>query len=196
MTHYFKLFYLKIFIKYQIFIILFLVGNLFSRSGFGYTIGVYSGGEFTLPAENDYVEWIDYNPFFNGSLDYIKNDLGISIGGRIILGNLMHNGVEENNDNDLWSRFICFEYHDLLRNFEIIEKIKIFNYLKFSSSIIYSIDRYGWLNKKTTNSLGAPLSANLITSEIWEPFISYEVFKGSYTSHFGFGISLFLATHD
>ena len=104
--------------KNKITITLFFLGYLFGRSGFGYTIGGASGGKFTLPSENNKVEWIDYNPFFNGSLDYIKNDLGVSIGGRIILGNLMLNGEQENNDNELWSRFISFGYHDLLQDIE------------------------------------------------------------------------------
>ena len=182
--------------KHKILIILLFAGNLFSRSGFGYTIGGFSGGKFTLPSENNKVEWIDYNPFFNGSLDYIKNDLGVSIGGRVILGNIMLNGEQENNDNELWSRFISFGYHDLLQGIELIEKFKIFDYLKFSSSIVYSIDRYGWLSKKTTSSTGVALSAKLVSSGIWEPFISYEIYRGSYTSHTGFGISLFLTTDD
>ena len=182
--------------KYKIIIAIFLAGNLFSRSGFGYTIGAFSGGKFTIPTENNYVEWIDYNPFFNGSLNYIKNDLGVSIGGRVLLGNLMLKGLEENNDNELWSRFISFGYHDLLQGIELIEKFKIFDYLKFSSSIVYSIDRYGWLSKKTTSSTGVALSAKFVSSGMWEPYISYEIYRGSYTSHTGFGISLFLTTDD
>ena len=182
--------------KNKVFITLFIWGGIYGRSGFGYTICSFSGGEFTLPTENNYVEWIDYNPFFNGSLDYIKNGLMFSIGGRVIIGNLVLNGEEENNDNELQSRFISFGYHDLLQGVEIIENFKIFEYLKFSSSIIYSIDRYGWLTKKTTRSTGFGLSAKLVSSGMWVPFISYEVYRGSYTSHFGFGISLFLVTHD
>ena len=85
--------------KYKLLITVLIGGNLFSRSGFGYTVGAYSGGKFTLPTENNRVEWIDYNPFFNGSLDYIKNDLGVSIGGRVLFGNLLLKGLEENNDN-------------------------------------------------------------------------------------------------
>ena len=182
--------------KYKILVTILIGGNLFSRSGFGYTVGAYSGGEFTLPTEDNRVEWIDYNPFFNGSIDYFKNDLGVSIGGRVLLGNLMLKGLEENNDNELWSRFISFGYQDLLQGIQLVEKFKIFDYLKFSSSIVYSIDRYGWLSKKTTSSTGVALSAKLVSYGMWEPYISYEVYRGSYESHIGFGISLFLITDD
>ena len=182
--------------KYKILVTILIGGNLFSRSGFGYTVGAYSGAEFTLPTEDNRVEWIDYNPFFNGSIDYFKNDLGVSIGGRVLIGNLMLKGLEENNDNELWSRFISFGYHDLLKGIQLIEKFKIFDYLKFSSSIVYSIDRYGWLSKKTTSSTGVALSAKLVSSGMWEPYISYEIYRGSYTSNTGFGISLFLTTDD
>ena len=182
--------------KGKIFITLLIWGVVYGRSGFGYTIGSCLGGEFTLPNENNYVEWIDYNSFFNGSLDYIKNDLIFSIGGRIINGNLMVNGEQENYDNELWSRFISFGYYDLLQDIEVIENFKIFDFLKFSSSIIYSIDRYGWLTKKTTRSTGISLTAKFVSNGIWVPFLSYEIYKGSYTSHFAFGISLFLGTDD
>lgn len=185
--------------KPKLIITILLLGQLYARSGFGYTIGACSGGEFTLPVEGNFgqrVEWIDHNGFMTGTLDYVRGDMMFSLGGRIIIGNLMLGGEAENNDNELWSRFISFGFHDLLQGIEIIEKIKIFDYMKFSSSIIYSIDRYGWLSKETTSSTGVGLSAKIISNGMWEPYISYEIYRGSYTSHIGFGISLFLATND
>ena len=181
-----------------IFIIL-LLGQLCARSGFGYTIGFCSGGNFTLPVEEQFgqqVEWIDHNGFMTGTLDYVKDNMMLSLGGRIIRGNLMLGGKAENNDNELWSRFISFGFHDLLKGIEVIKKIKIFDYMKLSSTIIYSIDRYGWLSKKTNSSAGFGIFAKLVSSRMWEPYISYEIYRGSYTSHFGIGISLFLATND
>ena len=103
----------------------------------------------------------------------------------------MLGGKAENNDNELWSRFISFGFHDLLQGIEIIEKFKIFDFMKFSSSIIHSIDRYGWSSKETTSSTGVGLSAKIVSNGMWEPYISYEKYRGSYTSHFGFGISLY-----
>ena len=185
--------------KTNLIIIILLLGQLYARSGFGYTIGFCSGGNFTLPVEENFgqrVEWIDHNGFMTGTLDYVKGDVMFSLGGRIIIGNLMLGGKAENNDNELWSRFISFGFHDLLQSIEIIEKFKIFDYLKLSSSIIYSTDRYGWLSTKTTSSAGVGISAKLVSSRMWEPYISYEIYRGSYTSHFGIGISLFLATND
>ena len=182
--------------KTNLIIIIFFLGHLYGRSGFGYTIGACSGGEFTLPSEERYIEWIDHNGFMTGTLDYVKGNMMFSLGSRIIIGNLMLGGKAENNDNELWSRFISFGFHDLLQGIEIIEKFKIFDYLKFSSSIIYSIDRYGWLSKKTTSSTGVGISAKLVSNGMWEPYISYEIYRGSYTSNLGIGISLFLATND
>ena len=186
-------------LKTKLTFIILLFGQLYARSGFGYTIGFCSGGDFTLPVEKDNsqrVEWIDHDGFMTGTLDYVKGDMVFSLGGRFIRGNLMLGGKSENNDNELLSRFISFGYHDLLQDIEIIEKFKIFDYLKFSSSIIYSIDRYGWLGKKTTSSMGLGFDAKIVSSGMWEPYISYEIYRGSYTSHYGIGISLFLATND
>ena len=182
--------------KNHLIIIILLIGQLYGRSGFGYTIGACSKGEFTLPPEENNMQWINHNGFMNGTLDYVKGNMMFSLGSRIIRGNLMLDGITQNNDNELWSRFISFGFHDLLQSIEIIEKFKIFDYMKFSSSIIYSIDRYGWLSKETTSSTGFGLSAKLVSSGMWEPYISYEIYKGSYISHFGIGISLFLATND
>ena len=62
-------------------IILILILSLthpFARSGFGYTIGFSSGGQFTLPKEvgiSDEVDWIDYGSFMSGTLDYTHNNL-------------------------------------------------------------------------------------------------------------------------
>ena len=87
-------------------IILILILSLthpFARSGFGYTIGLSSGGKFTLPVEmgiSDEVDWIDYGSFVSGTLDYSLNNLIFSLGGKTMHGNLLYNGKKENNDND------------------------------------------------------------------------------------------------
>lgn len=182
--------------KYHLIIIILLIGQLYGRSGFGYTIGACSGGEFTLPPEENNMQWINHNGFMNGTLDYVKGNMMFSLGGRIIRGNLMLDGMTQNNDNELWSRFISFGFYDVLKGIEIIEKSKIFDYMKFSSSIIYSTDTYGWFSEKTTSSTGVSISAKLVSKSMWQPYISYEMYRGSYKSHLGIGISLFLVTDD
>ena len=179
-------------------IILILILSLthpFARSGFGYTIGFSSGGQFTLPKEvgiSDEVDWINYGSFMSGTLDYTHNNLIFSLGGKTMYGNLLYNGKKENNDNDLHSRYISLGFQNLLQGIKVIEKIKAFDNLSFSSSVIYSIDKYGWLKKKTTSTIGIGFSAKLISLGMWEPYISYERFKGSYSSSLTMGISLFL----
>ena len=178
-----------------IILIIFIIGQLYARSGFGYTIGFGSGGNFMLPTETDNgtsVEWIDYNGFMYGAFDYAQNNLILSLGGKSIVGNILLNGMKESNDNELNSTYISFGFQDLFEMIKIIEKIKGFDYLKFSSSMIYSMDKYGWVKKNTNSSVGLGISIKLVSLGIWEPYISYTIFKGSYSSSLSMGISLFL----
>jgi len=180
-------------------IILILILSLthpFARSGFGYTIGLSSGGKFTLPEEagnnGGVVNWIDYGSFMSGTLDYTHNNLIFSLGAKTMYGNLLYNGKKENNDNALHSRYISIGFQNLLKGIKVIEKIKAFENLYFSSSMIYSSDQYGFLGTKTRSSIGIGISAKLISLGMWEPYISYERIKGSYSSSLTMGISFFL----